>query len=139
MHRRHFIGLLSGAALTLGGCSATKDVTIAEAGVAHFREQMRERKYAEIYAESGDELKKAATEQKLTTLLEAIERKLGAVKDSKQNGWNVNWNNGVTSVTINYKTEFEKGTGEERFVFRISGGKALLAGYHINSQEMMVN
>src|SRR5262245_22181739 len=139
MHRRHFISLMSGAAPALAGCSASKDFDAAEAGVTRFRELMREGKYAEIYQESGDELKRGSTEQQFTALLAAIERKLGAVKESKRGGWNVNWNNLITTATLNFKTQFEKGSGEEKFSFRISGGKALLTGYQINSQEMMVN
>src|SRR5262245_16626214 len=139
MHRRQFIWLLGGAALALAGCPATQDVATAQAAVTRFRQLAGEGKYAEIYAEAADELKKASSEAQFTALLAAIERKLGAVKDSKSNGWNVNWNNLTTTVTVNFKTQFEKGTGEERFSFRISGGKALLASYQINSNDMMVN
>src|SRR5262245_58608898 len=119
MHRRHFISLLLAAA-ALPGCSASHDMSTAEAGVAHFRQLMSEQKYAEIYKESGDELKKATSEPQFTALLAAVERKLGAVKDSKKNGWNVSWNNLITTVTINLKPQFEKGSGDERFTFRIS-------------------
>jgi hypothetical protein len=137
MQRRQFMAMIGGTALALGGCSASQDVAVANAGVARFRELMSEQKYAEIYAEGADELKKGSTEQQLTRILTAVNRRLGAVKDSKPNGWNVSWNNLITTVTVNFKTAFEKGTGEERFVFRISGGKALLTSYHISSAELI--
>jgi hypothetical protein len=139
MRRRNFISLVGGAALALAGCSATQDISVAEAAVTHFHQQLGEQKFAEIYAAGAAELKKATTEQQLTRLLAAIDRKLGPVKASQKGGWNVNWSGGGTTVTINYKTEFERGSGQERFVFRISGGKALLAGYHIDSTDLMVN
>jgi hypothetical protein len=36
-------------------------------------------------------------------------------------------------------TQFERGTGAETFVYRITSGKALLAGYNINSTELIIN
>jgi hypothetical protein len=42
-------------------------------------------------------------------------------------------------VTLRFRTEFEKGTGDETFVYRVSGGKALLSGYHINSNDLLAN
>src|SRR5262245_55334300 len=139
MQRRQFISLIGGAALGLGGCSATKAVEAAEAALTRFRDLMREHKYAGIYQETSDELKKTPTEQQFTTLLAAIERKLGAVKDSKNNGWHVHCNSLSTTVALTRTTEFEQGSGEERFVLRISGGEALLTGSHSSSQGMMVN
>ena len=41
-------------------------------------------------------------------------------------------------VTINYQAQYEKGAASEQFVFRIDGGKALLAGYNINSDALIL-
>jgi hypothetical protein len=125
--------------MVLAACSTTKDVDTATAAVAQFRELMAAQKFDQIYAEGADELKKSTTEQSLTRLLDAVDRKLGAFKSAQSNGWSVNYNTSGTSVTMKYKTQFEKGTGVETFVYRISGGKALLAGYQINSADMMIN
>jgi hypothetical protein len=40
--------------------------------------------------------------------------------------------NNVT-VTLDCETEFVNGTARERFVWRVKGGRAKLAGYHISS------
>jgi hypothetical protein len=123
----------------LAACSATQDFDLAQAAVKSFRELMAAQKFDQIYSDSADELKKTTTEQNLTRLLAAIDRKLGPVKSAESNGWSVNYNSSGTSVTLKYKTQFEKGTGAETFVYRISGGKALLASYHINSEDLMIN
>jgi hypothetical protein len=127
------------AVLFVAACSTTQDFDLAQASVKNFRELMAAQKFDQIYADSADDLKKTTTEQNLTRLLAAIDRKLGPVKSAESNGWSVNYNSSGTSVTLKYKTQFEKGTGAETFVYRISGGKALLASYHINSEDLMIN
>jgi hypothetical protein len=127
------------AAFLVAGCSSGKDFDLAQAQVAHFRELMAAQKFDQIYSEASDELKKTTTDQAMARLLGAVDRKLGGVKSAKQNAWNVNYAPSATSVTIKFKTQFERGAGEETFVYRIAGGKALLAGYHINSNELITN
>jgi major membrane immunogen (membrane-anchored lipoprotein) len=127
------------AALLLAACSSGQDLTLAETEVAHFHQQMAAQQFAEIYAQATDDLKKTTAEDKLTRLLSAIDRKLGAVKSSDRTSWGVNFNTSGTTVTLKFKTTFERGTGDENFVYRIVGGKAVLAGYHINSDDLITN
>jgi hypothetical protein len=127
------------AAVLVAGCSSGQELALAEAGIARFRELMAAQQFGQIYSEAADELKKATTEAELTRLLSAIDRKLGTVKGTEKNGWSVNYNASGTSVTLKLKTQFERGTGAESFVYRITGGKALLVGYHINSTELITN
>jgi hypothetical protein len=127
------------AAVVLSGCSYGQDVAAAEAAIVRFRQMMTDRQFSQIYLEGADELKKATTEQNMTRLLAAVDRKLGAVKVANKNGSNVHYSPSGVVVTINFKTEFEKGNGEERFVYRIAGEKALLQGYHINSLALIAD
>jgi hypothetical protein len=136
IHR--LLGLLLVAVL-VAGCSSAQDLGVAQAEVTRFRQLMAEQKFTDIYSAGSDDLKKVTTEQDLTRLLAAIDRKLGAVKTAEPNGWNVNYNSGGTFVTLNFKTRFERGTGAETFKYRITGGKALLAGYNIQSNDLMIN
>jgi hypothetical protein len=127
------------AALLVAACASGQDVDLARAQVAHFRELMAAQKFDQIYSEASDELKKTTAEQNLVRLLAAVDRKLGAVKNAAANGWSVNYTPSGTSVTLKFKTQFERGSGDESFVYRIAGGKALLAGFHINSNELITN
>jgi hypothetical protein len=127
------------ALLLLAACSSGQDLTLAEAEVARFRGQMAAQQFAEIYAQASDGLKMSTTEERLTRLLSAVDSRLGAVKSADRTTWGVNFGTAGTTVTLKYNTQFERGTGEETFVYRIVGGKAVLAGYHINSEDLITN
>ncbi len=71
--------------------------------------------------------------------LQFARRKLGTVKSATQSGSNVNMFNGVTSVVLTYKTDFEKGSAVETFTFIASGDSAMLQGYNINSSALIPN
>jgi hypothetical protein len=75
----------------------------------------------------------------MVDILAAIERKLGAVKDAQDNGWKIDFRTSGTVVTFSLKTQFEKGNGIETFVYRFSGKEPLLVGYHVNSNELIIN
>jgi len=110
------------AAFLLSSCSSGKDVTLAEAQIPRFRQLMAAQKFEVIYGEAGEDLKQATTQQDLVALLAAVDRKLGAVKNTEKNGWNVNFHTSGTFVTLVFKTQFAHGAGDETFVYRISGG-----------------
>jgi hypothetical protein len=130
---------LLAAVFFVGGCSSGQDIAAAEGQISRFRQLMATQEFGRIYAEAADELRKTATEQDMVALLAAVDRKLGAVKDAEKNGWNVNFQTSGTFVTLGFKTQFEHGRGVETFVYRIADGRALLAGYHINSNALITN
>jgi hypothetical protein len=134
---RHLFAILA-IALT-AGCSSGADISAANLAVAHFRELMEMQQFRQIYEASADEDKKATTEQQWTKFLTAIHDKLGSVKNAQSTGWNVNYRTTGIVIAISYKTEFEKGSGTETFSYAISGGTAVLLGYHINSTDPLTN
>jgi hypothetical protein len=127
------------AAVLLGGCSSGKDAALAGAQIPGFRQLMAEQKFEEIYDAAADDLKRATTRQDMVALLAAVDRKLGPVKSTQQVKWNVNFRTSGTFVTLGFKTQFERGDGNETFVYRVEDDKALLAGYHINSNALITN
>jgi hypothetical protein len=90
-----------------------------------------------IYDSGSDDLKKAATKEDFVAILEAVYRKLGTVSSSAKATWNVSYNTGGSFVTLIYDTTFEQGMGAERFVYRLSDKEPLLAGYFINSNQLV--
>jgi hypothetical protein len=106
-------------------CSSGKHLDTVERKVTRFRELMSSEQFA--------------TEEDLVKLLTAVNAKLGPVKKADRNGWNVNFHTSGTYVTLRYKTDSEKGDGTEQFVYRIAKGKAILVGYHINSNALITN
>jgi hypothetical protein len=136
-YRRAMPVLLTG--LTLAACNATQDINTAQEAIAHFHEMLSAGQFEEIYAMTDDSFKKASTDQDMKRILATIDRKLGAVKASESTGWNIGYTTSATSITLHYKTQFEHGTGAETFRYRLADGKALLAGYNMNSNDLLMN
>ena len=124
---------------SLAACSSGEHMATAEQGVAEFRQLMEARQFTQVYANGSDELRKSVSEADMAKILGALNTKLGKVKAAEKSGWNVNFHTAGTFVTLGFKTEFEKGAGAEQFVFRISGGKAALVSYNVNSPALLIH
>jgi hypothetical protein len=110
----------------------------AEPAVIKFHQQFNEKQFAQIYAESSDKMKEAASEKELVDLLEAVHRKLGTVKDAKSTSWYVNTTPLGTMVTLTYEIEFSQDAkGTEQFIYEVSGETATLVNYNINSPQLV--
>lgn len=131
--RRLSILVVAALLLAASSCSLTKGKGISEAAVAQFHNQYNAGQFHEIYEQADDEFKKAGTEEQFVTLLEALRKKLGTVKQSEQTGWRVNATPNGTMVSLGYNVEFTEGKGTEEFVFHVSGDKAMLYNYNVNS------
>jgi hypothetical protein len=117
----------------IGCASLTKGKGAAESAVNRFHQQLNAEKYGEIYAQSDEKYRGAVKEADSNALFEAIHRKLGNVKNATQSNWRVNATTGGTFVSLVYDTEFTEGRGAEQFVFLVSGERATLLNYNINS------
>ncbi|MCJ2177056.1 DUF4019 domain-containing protein [Novosphingobium album (ex Hu et al. 2023)] len=112
----------------------------ASAEVGQFHAALDAGQWQGLWTNGDPELHKATTRDRFGKLLDAVHRKLGTVRGSKQVGWNAEATTGGTFLTLTMQTTFEKGTGTEQFVYRKGdGGKLTLMGYDIQSQEMMLN
>jgi hypothetical protein len=132
--------LLLAVCAALTGCGDTiHGKAIAEPQVAVFHQRLDGKRFEEIYTEASDEFRAAAPKDKVFGLFSAIERKLGAVKSSSNVNWNVSSFNLATQVVLVQNTEFEHGKATETFTFHVSGAKAVLVGYNINSLDMLTN
>jgi hypothetical protein len=120
------------------GCGMREGTKAAEMAVNEFHQKLDAGEFTAIYSATHPDFKKASTEKDFVALLEAIHRKLGRVETTNQAGWNVNSHNLNTNVTLNYQTKFAGGDAVETFNYRVKGGKALLYGYNINSQALII-
>lgn len=114
-------------------CSLTKGKGIAEAAVVRFHDQFNAAQYHQIYEQADEGFKKSVSEDEFVALLEAVHRKLGTVKNAHSSGWGVNATPAGTMATLTYDTDFSEGKGNEQFVFHITGDKAGLYHYNVNS------
>jgi hypothetical protein len=120
-------------------CACSVDTSMADQVVPIFHSELDAGHFAAIYDASADDLKRLGSEKDFVALLEAVHRKLGASKSSEKQSWNVNYHTSGTFVTLTYKTTYERGEAMEQFVFHIQGKSALLAGYHISSNALVLN
>lgn len=131
-----FLPILAAASLGLAGCSAGQDKAAAEAGVERFRQALAAGRYAEIYRTSGPDFRTGGSEAQAVQFLQTVNERLGPVRSASQSGWHFNYNNGRSTTKLNYNTEFTRGRGTEEFLFEIAQGRAILIGYHIDSNEL---
>jgi hypothetical protein len=113
-------------------CSMGKSRAVGEQAVVQFHNQFNAGQYKEIYDQADETFHKAITETDTLALFEAVHKKLGTIKEANANGWHVNMG-GATTVSLQYDTEFTEGKATEQFVFLVSGDKAALVNYAINS------
>ena len=132
-NRALLLTLIAGLLLVASSCSLAKGRDLGMHAVIKFHDQFNADQYHEIYVQSDEGFQKAASEADAIALFQAIRRKLGTVKNATQAGWNVNVTPMGTIVSLGYETEFSEGKGTESFVFRVSGDKALLFNYNVNS------
>ena len=125
--------------LGLAACSVGQDVPLADKAVARFHTMLDAGRSAEIYRAAAPAMKGATSEVKLTAMLDAIHRKLGTVAKAKQTGWNDQVTTNGHFITLGYATTYSRGEAAENFVFEIVDGTAQLAGYHVNSDALIVN
>jgi len=128
------------ATAMLAGCGIKESFEEAEAEVASFHKALDAGDTQKLWATSDPEMRNEQGREQFGKLLEAVHRKLGAVRESKQLGWSANAGTGGTFVTVTMKTTFEKGTGTEQFVYRKrDGGRLTLVSYEIQSRDMLLN
>jgi hypothetical protein len=134
----HRIAMAALAAGLLSGCSMKEDMAAGDKGIAAFHQALDAGQFQQVWAQSAPDMKAATAQDRLTALLDAVHRKLGRFRSGSQTGFNDNVSGAGHMLTVAYQAQYEKGAASEQFVFRIDGGRALLAGYHINSDALIL-
>lgn len=130
---RNTVGLIVTLFMFVACASLTKGKAAAESAANRFHQQINAEKYGEIYTQADDKFRSVVKEAESKALFEAIHRKLGNVKNATLSNWRVNATTGGTFVSLAYDTEFTEGRGMEQFDFLVSGERASLINYNINS------
>ena len=121
-------------------CSGFAVKSDAESAVATFHGQLDDGRYAEIYEATDDVFKDAMPRSGFIEVLQAIRRKLGAVRASSQTQFSSQerlGTNGGSYVLLTYDTDFTDGRATETFHWRIANGKVRLVAYNINSAVLI--
>jgi hypothetical protein len=133
----HLLAL--GFALLLTGCGQMlKSKPAAEQAVVEFHKLYNDGKLPEIYAASHNKLKSITKETDFLDFVGTVHKKLGKMTQTSTTGFNVKSMNLTTTVVLTQNTTFENGTCTETFTYLMDGEKAVLAGYHINSKDLIM-
>ena len=130
------IALLFALVLASSGCSV--DTAQAERAVPKFHSMLDAGNFVQIYASCSEDLKSRSSQQDFVAFLEGVRSRLGASASSKRRGWRVDYRPAGTFITLTYTTRYAQGEAQEQFVFRMKDNRALLAGYHINSNALIL-
>jgi hypothetical protein len=132
-----FVVLLA-ALLAVGlGCSAiTAGTESSEKAVGRFHQQYNDGKFDEIYDDGSKEFKDSVQIANWAGMLRHVSGRLGKVKSKSQTAWNVKTAAIGVVVELNYDTEFENGSGKEKFNFVIVNDEAKLLGYEVESEKL---
>jgi hypothetical protein len=123
----------------LSSCGSGKNVGIATKGVEEFHTQLNSEEYQSIYAVADENLQKTTTEGDFVALLQAVHKKLGNVQKSQRSNYQIGISTGQgTVVTLVYQTNFEQGSGTERFLWHMRDNQPMLLGYQINSSALIL-
>ncbi len=124
--------------VAVGGCSGPESVQRARTQVDAFHRNLDKANYEAIWHGTSQDVRTTVTKESFVLLLSAVHTKLGKVKQTKQTGWRANVDTSGSVAELTMQTTFEKGTGEENFIFRNMDDGQKLAGYHIESADMML-
>ena len=130
------MAMVAAAGLSLAGCAFEQPKETAEAAVVAFHQMMDAGRYHEIYAGASDDLRGMATEAEFIRTLRQLHDRLGSVGQTTESDWRIDFSGGSDTVQLQYDTQFASGRGQEEFVYRVSGGAAHLAGYHVRSPAL---
>lgn len=129
--------MLAAALLAVAGCEGPQSVQDAGSKVAAFHQRLDAGDYEAIWRDSGPDIREG-DRKAFMRLLAAVSAKLGKVRESKQTGWRTQADTAGSFTEVTMQTTFERGSGEETFIYKGWGAEQKLAGYHINSNDMML-
>ena len=123
--------LLAGFCILLASCSGGEAVQDAKQDIALFHQRLDAGDIDAIWKSTSGDLNESTTLHEFGAFLSKVHGDLGNVVATKQTNWQRNFNDKGNFVTISMETRFERGSGQEEFIYRVFDDKLLLAGYHI--------
>ena len=78
-------------ALAVASCGGKQQIANAETAVTQFHAQLNAGNFDQIYTDSDAAMKNASSQEKFVALLDAIHRKLGAVKSANRQSFFMNY------------------------------------------------
>lgn len=124
--------------LFLTSCNPVKSTAEAEKAAAEFHTLFDAEDFEQIFDTAHADFKSSQPKVATINFLRSVREKLGPVKSTNRTGWQAKSFNMKTNVVLTFETEFENGRGVETFTYRIADGSAILLGWHVNSNALIV-
>jgi hypothetical protein len=118
----------------LCGCGLKKDTKAAEAAIDRFHQHWNADEFKAIYDEADASFRNKSAEDIVATFTR-IKGVYGPFKSATKRSWAFNTDKGMSDIKLKYDCIYERGSAVEAFIYRMTGGKALLSGYEIMSLE----
>ena len=122
----------------LTGCNPVKSTAEADKAAAEFHKLFDAEDFEQIFDAAHSDFQASQPKEDTINFLRSVREKLGSVKSTNRTGWQANSMNLKTNVVLTFETEFENGQGVETFTYRIADGDAILLGWHVNSNALIV-
>lgn len=120
--------------MLLTGCPynvTTYDPNAIDETVRSIQHKIDKEDYVSLYMESSDKLKKEITQEQVIATLSFFHKRLGKRLSSSPSGNIVENIDGETYISSFYNSDFENGSGVEKFIFlKTNDGIYALAGHH---------
>ncbi|MEP2357964.1 MAG: hypothetical protein ABJQ41_02990 [Marinomonas sp.] len=125
-----FVGM---AAFMLAACNPVEVLDETDTLVDRYQAHWNGGRIDPIWIEADEEFRGNVSKAQYAALMTDFQQILGDVKKSERASFNVNSDNGVTTVKVAMNTQFANGTGVEKFEFIEREGKMGLKAYHVES------
>jgi len=127
------LGLVGIALVWRAGRSTYHNYQLASSAVDQFHMQLNAGDYNTIYDEATDDFRRSGSREDITRFFTSIHEQMGSAGNKNAAGFHVNWRNGRVWVDQVFNTRFEKGQGQESFVWEIQQERPLLYHYRLDS------
>ena len=130
MHEfRRMVYVLVFTPILLTGCVPSQHKASALRGIEQFHSRFNDFRFAEVYDGADSKVKAAMSRDEFVESMKAMREGQGRVLSTEEIGMDYDSSSDVVRIKILMLVTFEKGQAREEFVYQISEGEAVLAGY----------
>ncbi len=120
-------------------CSSSHEHDIVQQAVVNFHRELDQQEWTISYDSADDEFRHSGTKAEFSNFLQTIHNKLGNVQQAEIRSYKKQWIAGRGSfISTVFETQFTFGKAIETFSWHIVSNRAVLHGYNINSNALIV-
>ena len=124
------------ASILVAACNPMANMEASESRIAQFQQSYSEGNHDRLYRMTGSKFREVTSREEFQDLLDLLDARLGPVVESERSGFNINTNNGLTVTVISMQSQFEQGSGSERYTFHGHGDEIELVGWSVDSPRL---